>query len=231
MRTPRVAAVIAVLAVIGLVVSVAAVWPRPTPASPVRDVEPGPPVAAAPSDPTPTDARSNDVDSPDTTARRTENARSPRGQARGPAAARPLRVTVGGIDYQAPVRPVGVAADGQMELPPDPRVLGWYRFGPAPTERGSTVLAGHLDSTEYGLGPLVRLREVEPGDVVEVVAADGTRSTYSVVRIARYDRQALPARLFARTGPERLRLITCGGGYDADAGGYQRNLVVTAAPR
>ena len=43
-------------------------------------------------------------------------------------------------------------------------------------------------------------------------------------------RQALPAELFSRRGPERLHVITCGGEYLPDAGGYQQNLVVTAAP-
>jgi hypothetical protein len=51
-----------------------------------------------------------------------------------------------------------------------------------------------------------------------------------VVGVERFDRQGLPEELFSRQGPERLRVITCGGEYDPDAGGYQQNLVVTAAP-
>jgi hypothetical protein len=139
---------------------------------------------------------------------------------------------VGDVAIDAAVRPVGVAADGQMQLPPDPRVLGWYRFGPAPdaATAGSAVLAGHLDTRRYGLGPLVRLREVELGDPVEVTLIDGTRLTYRVVSVNRYDQQALPDELFARSGAHTLRIITCGGDYDADAGGYQQNLVVTAVP-
>ena len=46
----------------------------------------------------------------------------------------------------------------------------------------------------------------------------------------RFDGQALPEELFARTGPERLWIITCGGEYLPDEGGYQQNLVVTAVP-
>ena len=92
------------------------------------------------------------------------------------------------------------------------------------------VLAGHLDSERYGLGPLVGLREVESGDPVRVTRTDGTRRRYTVVDVRRYDRQALPEKLFARTGPERLRIITCGGDYLPDEGGYQQNLVVTAVP-
>lgn len=142
---------------------------------------------------------------------------------------RAARVRLASID--SPVRPVGVAADGQMALPANPAVLGWYRFGPAPGDgTGSVVLAGHLDSKRYGLGPLVALREVDVGDVVRVARSDGGLRRYAVVDIRRYDRQALPEELFARTGPERLRIITCGGEYDPENGGYQQNLVVTAAP-
>lgn len=140
-----------------------------------------------------------------------------------------LALTTGAID--SVVRPVGVAADGQMALPDDPAVLGWYRFGPAPGEGvGSVVVAGHLDSTRHGLGPLVGLREVGVGDPVSVLRVDGTRRGYTVVDVQRYDRQALPAELFSRGGPERLRIITCGGEYLPDRGGYQENLVVTAVP-
>ena len=92
------------------------------------------------------------------------------------------------------------------------------------------VLAGHLDSKRYGLGPLVGLREVDAGDGVRVTRSDGTAKRYTVLEVRRYDRQALPEEVFARTGPERLRIITCGGEYLPDEGGYQQNLVVTAVP-
>jgi hypothetical protein len=144
----------------------------------------------------------------------------------------PARLAMPSIGLRVPVSPVGVAPDGQMELPRRPDRLGWYRYGPAPTSPagGSAVLAGHLDTVRHGLGPLVRLREAEPGDRVRVVDARGVTTRYVVVRIQRLDRQALPAALFSRSGPQRLRIITCGGAFDADAGGYQQNLVVTAAP-
>jgi hypothetical protein len=54
--------------------------------------------------------------------------------------------------------------------------------------------------------------------------------SYRVDSIERFDRRALPAELFARTGPERLRLVTCTGPYVVEAGGYQQNLVITAVP-
>ncbi len=145
--------------------------------------------------------------------------------------ARPLSVTIPSVQLRARVQPVGVTPDDQMQLPADPAVMGWYRFGAAPSAPtgGSVVLAGHLDSTRFGLGPLVRLRDVELGSTVTVVTSRGARREYVVRRIQRFDQQRLPAEVFARDGRELLRLITCGGAYDAETG-YEQNLVVTAVP-
>ena len=144
--------------------------------------------------------------------------------------AAPLRVRVPALGLDADVRPVGVGGDRQMRLPDDPRVLGWYRFGPSPGDDGSVVLAGHVDSRRFGVGPLVALQSVDVGTLVQVVTRTGRVRSYRVDSIERFDQQALPAAVFARTGPERLRLVTCTGPYLPEAGGYQQNLVVTAVP-
>jgi hypothetical protein len=46
-----------------------------------------------------------------------------------------------------------------------------------------------------------------------------------------YDKTEIPLeRYFARDGAVRLTLITCGGEFDAQAGSYRDNVVVTAVP-
>jgi hypothetical protein len=92
------------------------------------------------------------------------------------------------------------------------------------------VLAGHVDSRRFGVGPLSRLQTIEVDALIAVAGRSGRVRTYRVDSIERFDRQALPAAVFARTGPERLRLVTCTGPYLPEAGGYQQNLVVTAVP-
>ena len=69
-----------------------------------------------------------------------------------------------GVD--AAVDPVGVEPDGQMTLPADVDRVGWYRFGPAPGDDGSAVIAGHVDDREQGLGALAPLRDAAVGDEV-----------------------------------------------------------------
>lgn len=141
-----------------------------------------------------------------------------------------LQLTTVGIDV--PVVAVGVASDGQMELPPNPATIGWYRFGPSTTDtRGSVVLGGHIDSKRYGAGPLARLRKLRPGDLAVIRLSNNSTTSYRVRTVEDIAKSKLALdKVFDRDGARLLRIITCGGPYDRNGGGYRDNLVVTAAP-
>lgn len=143
----------------------------------------------------------------------------------------PTALRIPRLGVTLPIDPAGVAPDGQMALPDSPRRLAWYRFGAAPlSARGATVLGGHVDTLEDGVGPLAQLVSLRPGDRVEVVAGRRT-VTYRVSTVARVPKSRLDAaEVFSRTGLPRLHLLTCGGAYLADRGGYQDNVVVVARP-
>ncbi len=219
MKTPRPARIIALVAVVGLIVSVVALWSWPgSVEAPVDSPVPGPLPISESAPPSPRAAGEPIGRSP---AEPPPPADKPR----------PDRIQIETIGIDAPLAAVGVSRDGQMQLPPDPRVLGWYEFSPLPgATSGSSVLAGHLDSKEFGLGPLVRLRELGPGDDISIELANGDVATYAVTSLQRFARRSLPPALFNRSGPAVLHIITCGGEYDARRGGYQQNLVVTAVP-
>ena len=95
-----------------------------------------------------------------------------------------------GVGLDAPVTPVGVADGRQMRLPDDPRCwAGTASDRPPAPAPGRSVLAGHVDSRAYGVGPLARLSGVRAGDVVEVgsdrAGARRTASTASSASTAR----------------------------------------------
>ena len=152
--------------------------------------------------------------------------------AAAPAVDPPRRVTIPSAGIRMPVQAAGVRPDGQMELPEDPRIVGWYRFGAAPGEgRGSTVLGGHVDSVQYGVGPLARLAGVQVGARIVVTGPTGERLDYRVMSVERISKAALPTdRIFDPEVAHRLVVITCGGRYLPEAGGYQDNIVVVAKP-
>lgn len=128
----------------------------------------------------------------------------------------------------APVEPVGVEANGEMEIPPADEV-GWYRFGAAPGEPGSSVLAAHVayDGVDGVFRDLDRL---VAGDQVTVSFDDGSAERYLVTDVVTFDKEALPPDLFSRQVPGRLVLITCGGAFNPSLRSYERNVVAYAVP-
>lgn len=144
----------------------------------------------------------------------------------------PVAVSVPAVDVDVPVVPVGVDGDDFMELPVDPAVAGWYRFGADPTSAdGNMVISAHVDAPDYPIGPFSRLRDLAPGAEVSVQDAAGATHTYTVQSITNYRKTELPvADLFARSGTRALVLITCGGPFDASIGRYEDNVVVIATP-
>jgi LPXTG-site transpeptidase (sortase) family protein len=143
----------------------------------------------------------------------------------------PTRLRVPAMGLDAPVVPVGVAADGQMDVPERISEIGWYRFGAAPgSAAGSAVLAGHVDDRVQGEGAFADLGGLRPGDEVGVGTGDGA-VTYRVREVLSFTKEALPVDdLFRETGPPRLVLVTCDGPFDRAARSYRDNLVVVADP-
>jgi hypothetical protein len=144
----------------------------------------------------------------------------------------PVRVAAPAIGVDMPVVSVGVETGGFMELPPDPAVAGWYRFGADPSSPdGNVVISAHVDAPDKPIGPFSRLRELPVGQAIEVTDAAGAVHRYDVQRVTYYPKSALPvADLFARTGTDALVLITCGGAFDAATGRYADNVVAIATP-
>ena len=148
------------------------------------------------------------------------------------AAVPPVRVRVPAVEVDVEVVPVGVRPDGLMELPDYVGTAGWYRFGAEPASgEGTTVIAAHVDSLRWGLGPFARLKELPAGAEIVVLTADGQEHRYAVESVTNVLKEELPVQsIFSREGPERLALITCGGRFDRDALRYSDNVLVTAVP-
>lgn len=143
--------------------------------------------------------------------------------------AQPRSLSVPDASLSVPVVPVGVLADGFMEIPEDPDIAGWYRFGPAPASgAGNTVIAAHVDSATYGIGPFSRLRDLGVGAAVTVADESGRDWAFTVESVTEYVKSELPEELFARSGERTLVLITCGGPFDSTLGHYRDNVVVVA---
>lgn len=145
----------------------------------------------------------------------------------------PERLRIPESDIDMSIVGVGVEPTGQMSLPIDPAVAGWYRYGPdADSTAGNVLLAAHVDAIDYPIGPLARLRDLAAGAIIEVDASDGQTRTYVLESITYYEKSALPTGdLFAREGPPALVIVTCGGPFDSATGHYRDNVVGVARPQ
>lgn len=146
------------------------------------------------------------------------------------ASASPDRLRVPRIGVDTTLLELGLTPERELEVPPLSRAgtAGWYRLSPVPGDVGPAVIAGHVDSTK---GPAVfyRLRELRRGDSVEVDRADGQRAVFTVDRIEQVRKDQFPTRrVYGPTPRPELRLITCGGAFDAEQGHYVSNVIVYA---
>ncbi|WP_222710690.1 class F sortase [Quadrisphaera setariae] len=156
--------------------------------------------------------------------------------ARGASAERtpvPVGVSVPRIGVSSSLLPLGIAADGALQVPDlgEAQSAGWLTTSAVPGRPGPSVIAGHVDSRS---GPAVffRLHELVPGDQVDVQLDDGSTVTYSVDDVVRVSKDAFPtAEVYGpRPGPV-LRLLTCGGAFDRATGHYEDNVIVFASLR
>ena len=77
-----------------------------------------------------------------------------------------------------------------------------------------------------------RLRQLRRGDLVEVARADGSTVRFVVQRTEQYDKRRFPTdEVYYPTLTPALRLVTCGGEFDATAGHYRSNIIVFATLR
>ncbi len=146
--------------------------------------------------------------------------------------AAPMRVRIPALDVNTKVFPVALDKNRAIEIPEDIRYVGWYELGVPPgVDRGSAVLVAHRDGREQGRGVFYFLGSLKPGDKVYVKTSSGKELPYKVVSRESILKKRLPyEELFAVDGDPRLTLISCGGYYDPNNGGYQDNVVVTAVP-
>ncbi|MEV7191260.1 class F sortase [Streptomyces sp. NPDC093510] len=141
----------------------------------------------------------------------------------------PDRVRIPSIGVDTPLMGLGLTRQGSLDVPPPERknLAGWYEAGTTPGERGTAIVAGHVDNKE---GPAVfyELGALRKGRTIEVRRRDGTVAVFTVDANEVYDAEDFPdEKVYGAAARPELRVITCGGKYSKQTG-YQGNVVVFA---
>ncbi len=143
-------------------------------------------------------------------------------------AAPPTHLSIPALDVNTDLINLATQDDGTLEVPKNFAVAGWWNQGAAPGDVGPAVIVGHIDSYR---GPAVfyRLRQLTPGAQVTVARSDGSSALFAVDALREFSKEAFPTDLvYGATNTPTLRLITCGGSFDAQHRSYLDNIVVFA---
>lgn len=140
----------------------------------------------------------------------------------------PRTIVIPSIGVAAKVAPLDVTDRGELLAPTDFGKVGWWPAGATVGEPGPAVLVGHVDN-KTGPAVFFRLKEVRPGDEVQITRSDGMRVVYVVERLASAPKGNFPTlEVYGPTEARTLRLITCAGRFDRRQGAYTENLIVYA---
>jgi hypothetical protein len=143
----------------------------------------------------------------------------------------PTDITISRIGVRAKIMNLGVDADNTLQVPPLKKatLAGWYSLGPSPGEIGNAVIVGHVSTAELGPTVFFNLGSMRKQDVITIKRKDGSNARFKVDGVKAYPKKTFPTDLvYGPSDKPSLRLVTCGGKFDAKTHSYVDNVIVFA---
>lgn len=149
----------------------------------------------------------------------------------------PVSISIPVIGVRSALLDLGRNPDGTIQVPPldDPSLTNeaaWYEFSPTPGQPGASIIEGHVDSARDGPSVFFRLGALRPGDLVGITLADRQVAVFRITGVRLFPKDRFPSGTVysgGGTGSAELRLITCGGDFDARDHRYLSNVVAFAS--
>ncbi len=131
------------------------------------------------------------------------------------------------LGINAKVQYVGLNSTDEMDVPSNNNDVAWFNLGAIPGEKGSAVIAGHLNGRSGEPAIFWDLHKLKTGDDLYVVDNSGNKKYFQVVSIKKYKTNSAPMeKIFGLNNEIYLNLITCGGAWDRAENTYNERLVV-----
>jgi LPXTG-site transpeptidase (sortase) family protein len=146
-------------------------------------------------------------------------------------ASKPTAVRIPSIGVESPVHGLGLDEEGRLQVPSGELYdqVAWYDGSPSPGETGPAVLEGHVTGAGYAPSVFFELGATRRGDLIEVDRADGSTARFKVTEVKSTPKDNFPRiDVYGATEGPELRVITCGGTYDKEAGRHLDNVIVFA---
>jgi hypothetical protein len=146
----------------------------------------------------------------------------------------PSGIEIPRLSAKAPIVNVSTLPSGSLDVPLNPKTVGWWNGGAKPgAKKGTAILDGHVNYKGVD-GVLARIGSLDPGDIVYITGLHNgkkTRVKFTITGVRTYHKTALPYKeIFDQKSVGRLAIVTCGGPFDAQTGNYLENIVAFAVP-
>ncbi len=140
----------------------------------------------------------------------------------------PGRLIIPAVGVNTLVQLVGVDSEGRMGLPSNFTDVSWYKYGPRPGDKGSAVIAGHLDTAIDANAVFADLSILKEGDLITITDKTGQEILFKVTGKEIYDEDKAPLeKIFDQSrGKRRLNLVTCDGTWNPKTKNYSQRLVI-----
>jgi sortase A len=138
----------------------------------------------------------------------------------------PSRIKIPSLEIDTEIIPVGLLENGEMAVPKETNIVGWYNKGVMPGAKGNSVVAGHVDSKE---GPAIffYLKNLEKGQEILISDKEGHTRKFVVREKKSYKNDEAPIEeIFGVSSKRNLNLITCTGTFNHALHEYPDRLVV-----
>ncbi len=140
----------------------------------------------------------------------------------------PKQLRIPSIKVNSKIRYVGITRQGNMATPSNFTDVGWFKYGPLPGEKGSAIIAGHVNNGINLPGVFGHLDNINIGDNIYVDTLGGDHIHYVVTNVEIYDFNAPTDVIFNQDNGNFLKLITCAGVWVNEYKTHDKRLVVTA---
>jgi hypothetical protein len=145
--------------------------------------------------------------------------------------ATPQSLKIPSINVSTPMTQVDLNPDGSPGVPSGGALntAAWLKTSPAPGSTGNAIIVGHVKTAQTGPAIFFNLGKLAPGQKIYISRSDGHTAVFDVTAVSSYPKDAFPdSTVYGSTPDAELRLITCGGDWDAAQGKFSNNVVAFA---
>lgn len=147
-------------------------------------------------------------------------------------ATQPVALTIATVGvHSAPIIPVGIDVNGEMDAPGTNHDVGWYDQSAKPIQDGGALLLdGHVGI--YNQAAVFKhLHQLKTGELIEVTTQDGASYAYTVYHVEQLPLEDVDMRKMMHSvqpSKQGLNIITCAGEYDPARKTYDDRVLVYA---